>query len=57
MIKVQRDEKIIAVMREAIGNFNAKLDAAYDKMKSMAIGYDERPLPPGRQFRPLVFAA
>lgn len=57
VVKVERDEAIIAAIDVAVKAFNARLDAAYAKMKALAIGEDERPLPPGRQFRPLVFAA
>lgn len=57
LVRVARDEKIMALIREAVEPFNARLAEAYAKMKSLAIGEDERPLPPGRQFRPLVFAA
>ncbi len=55
VVRVERDERIMAALRAATADFNAKLDAAYASMKALAIGEDERPLPPGRRFRPLVF--
>lgn len=57
VVKVQRDEKIMAAIGAAVGAFNAELDAAYAKLKAMAQEEDPRPLPPGRRFRPLIFPA
>jgi hypothetical protein len=55
IVRVERDERIMAAIHEAVTAFNAKLDAAYAKMKAMARGEDERPMPPTRRFRALVF--
>lgn len=54
-VRVLRDAKIQALIGEAVAEFNANLAVAYAKMKAMAREEDPRPLPPYRQFRPLIF--
>jgi len=38
VIEVERDEKAISVLREAIGEFNARLDEAYEKLLALNDG-------------------
>ncbi len=55
VVKVERDEKIMEAIAFAVLGFNDALASAYAKIKAMAHEEDPRPLPPHRQFRPLVF--
>lgn len=56
-VRVARDEKIMAALKGPLDHFLASLDAAYAKVKTLAIGEDERPLSPDRAHlgKPLVF--
>lgn len=55
IVRVERDDKIMAKIGEAVAAFNTKLSDAYAKMKALAREEDQRTLPPHRQFRPLIF--
>lgn len=55
VVRVEREDKIQALIGEAVAAFNVKLADAYAKMKALAREEDPRPLPPTRQFRPLIF--
>lgn len=55
VVHVERDEKIMAAIGDAVTAFNERLAQAYAKIKAMAREEDPRPLPPHKQFRPLIF--